>query len=136
LALGTPEHSLHAFHLLLLNVVGLDLIGSIAILAIRGVRLRDLQREKQIRHSVAVALDVVPGFDSVGSTVDVTLLGEREASIEVVCRRQFGGKVPETLAEEIVEQVANTTGCSSTVSVEVIPVLVHSNLHEARTLPA
>jgi uncharacterized hydrophobic protein (TIGR00271 family) len=126
LALGMPEHSLHAFYLLLLNVVGLDLVGSLTILVIRGVRRRHLDVEKRIRETVAATLDVVPGFISVGSTVDVTLLGEREANVDVVCRRHFGGKVPPTLATQICEDVAREAACRCDVNVEVVPLLTHA----------
>ncbi|HMR07461.1 MAG TPA: DUF389 domain-containing protein [Polyangiaceae bacterium] len=126
--LGTPEHSLNAFLLLLLNVVGLDLVGSVTILAIRGIRRRHLELEKQIRETTAVTLDVVPGFISVGSTVDITLLSEREAKLGVICRRRFGGEVPETLATTIAEDVERETGCRCDVSVEVIPLLTHAGI--------
>ena len=69
LALGTPEHSWNALYLLLLNVLSLDLISSSMILALWGVRRKYLDLEKSIRSAVAVTLDVVPGFISVGSTV-------------------------------------------------------------------
>ena len=126
LALGTPEHSLNAFLLMLLNVVGLDFVGSLSILAMRGVRRAHLDLEKAVRETVAVTLDVVPGFISVGSTVDVTLLSEREAKIYVVLRREFGGDVPATLAATIAADVAERTACRRCdVSVEVVPMLTH-----------
>ncbi|MBL9018465.1 MAG: hypothetical protein JNL83_30035 [Myxococcales bacterium] len=56
LALGTPEHSVHAI-LLLLNVVSLDVIGSLSILALRGVQRAHLDLEKRIREPVGVTLD-------------------------------------------------------------------------------
>lgn len=126
LALGTPAHSWQAFYLLLLNVVCLDLIGSVAILAMGGVRLRHLELEKRIRETVARTLDVVPGFVSVGSTVDITLIGEREARIDVIVRLRLGGEVPETLAASIHADVVERTGCRCDVTVEVIPLLTHS----------
>jgi uncharacterized membrane protein len=39
-ALGLPGHSLNAFYLMLPNVAGLDTIGSLTILLIRGIRRR------------------------------------------------------------------------------------------------
>jgi uncharacterized membrane protein len=131
LALGKPEHSLNALLLMLLNVVGLDLLGSIAILGIRGVRRQHLALEKQIREAVGVTLDVVPGFISVGSTVDVTLLGEHEARIDVVVRRRFDGEVPNTLADTIASDVAARAGCTCDVTVEVVPRLTHAGIPRA-----
>ena len=128
LVIGTPQHSVQAFFLLLLNVVGLDLIGSISILAVRGIRRRHLVLEKHIRQTVAVTLDVVPGFISVGSTVDVTLLGETEARVDVILRRRFGGEVPDTLAQTIASDVAEQTSCKCNVTVETIPLLTHEGI--------
>jgi hypothetical protein len=101
LALGTSEHSRNALYLLLLNVLSLDVFGRSVILALWGVRRKHLDLEKSIRSAVAVTLGVVPGFILVGSTVHVTLLGNHEALVDVILRRQFGGKVSETLAATI-----------------------------------
>ncbi len=128
LAMGTPEHSLHALYLLLLNVVSLDVIGSIAILAIRGIRVRHLVLEKEIRATLGQTLDVVPGFISVESTVDITLLADRQARIDVVVRRRFGGEVPETLAATIAADVERATKCQCDVMVEVVPLLTHAGI--------
>ena len=124
-ALGTPEYSWNAFGLLVLNVVALDVVGSITILVIRGVRRRHLDLENSIRETVALTLHLVPGFIPVGSTVNVTLLGEKDALVGVILRRRFGGKVPETLAATISDDILEKTFCRANVSVEVIPMLTH-----------
>lgn len=130
LALGTPHHSWSAFQLLLVNVLCLDVLGSTIILGMRGVRRRHLDLEKRIRDTVASRLDLAPGFVSVGSTVDVTLHSEQQVAVDVIVRRRFGGKVPETLAAEIAADVAEQTGCVSDVTVEVIPLMTYSNRGE------
>lgn len=124
-ALGTPEHSWNAFGLLLLNIAALDVVGSITILAVRGVRRRHLELEKCIRETVALTLHVVPDFIAVGSTVNVTLLGEKDALVGVILRHHAGGKIPETLAARISDDILEKTNCRSNVSVEVIPMLTH-----------
>jgi uncharacterized hydrophobic protein (TIGR00271 family) len=128
LALGELQHSINAFYLLLLNVVALDIVGSTAILFLRGVRFKYLELEKNIRSAVAVTLDVVPGFIAVGSTVHVTLLGHHCALINVILRRKFGGQVPQTLAESIAEDVERKTSIKTDVTVEVIPLLTHNGI--------
>ena len=70
-----------------------------------------------------MTLDVVPGFISVGSTVDVTLLGEHEARLDVVCRRRFGGKVPDSLAAQIAADVFELNGTRVHVAVMLSPGL-------------
>lgn len=130
LALGTPEHSLNAFYLLLLNIIALDLFGSSLILYFWGVRRVNLDLEKNIRSAVAFTLDLVPGFISVRSTVHVTLIGHHEALIDVILRRRFGGVVPENLATQIANDVRQKTSCRCNVTVQVIPMLLHSEFPE------
>ncbi|MGO9592139.1 MAG: hypothetical protein ACLPZ0_00080 [Steroidobacteraceae bacterium] len=62
------------------------------------------------------------------ATVHVTLLGNHEALVEVIVRRQFGGKVSETLAATLAAAIAAKTSCRSDVTVEVIPVLTHAGI--------
>jgi len=128
LALGRPEHSRDALYLLLLNVVSLDVIGSSAILALWGVRRKHLDLEKSIRGAVAATLGVMPGFISVGSTVHVTLLGNHEALVDIILRRQVGGKASETLAATIAADIAAKTSCRCDITVEIVPVLTHAGI--------
>lgn len=134
LALGVPNHSVNAFYLLLLNVVGLNVVGSMSILALRGISRRHLEVEKQIRAAVEKTLDVVPGFVSIGSSLDITLFNTSEARVEIVLRRRFGGEAPSTLAESVADHVLETTGCRTDVLVEVIPVITTSNRESAELL--
>jgi uncharacterized hydrophobic protein (TIGR00271 family) len=127
-ALGTPEHSRNAFHLLLLNVVALDIIGSMAILAIRGIHVKHLKLEKKVRETVAITLDVVPGFIAVGSTVNITLVNEHEVIVDILLRREFGGAVPQDLASKIADDILEKTSCKADISIEVIPLLTYSNM--------
>lgn len=127
-ALGTPEHSRNAFYLLLLNLVALDFIGSFTILAMRGVRRSHLELEKRIRETVAETLHVVPGFTAIDSTVDVTLLREQQANVDVIVRRRFGGAVPDTLAAQIAADVLAKARCQVDVTVEVVPLLTHGGI--------
>jgi uncharacterized hydrophobic protein (TIGR00271 family) len=128
LALEAPAYSRNALYLLLLNVLCLDLIGSSLILALWGVSRKHLDLEKSIRSAVAVTLGGTPGFISVGSTVHITLLGNHEALVDVILRRQVGGKATDTLAATIAADIAAKTSCRSDVTVEVIPVLTHAGI--------
>jgi uncharacterized hydrophobic protein (TIGR00271 family) len=130
-ALGKPEHSWNAFCLLLLNVAALDLVGSIAILAISGVRRRHLELEKSIRASVAGLLKGVPHFIALGSTVDVTLLGEHDAIVDVRLRRRLGGSIPDTLADQIGAEIMARASCQADVAVEIISMISHSGIRHS-----
>lgn len=126
--LDTPASSANAFMLLIVNLVGIDVIGSLFILAIRGVRLRYLEVEKKIRDATSTTLTDVPGFISVGSIIDVTLLNENEARVDVLLRREFRGEVPEHLAQAIASNVFAATSMRIDVAVEVVPILTHAGI--------
>lgn len=130
-ALGKPEQSWNAFCLLVLNVVALDLVGSIAILAISGVRRRHLELEKSIRGIVAGILKAVPDFIAIGSSVDVTLLGERDAIVDVRMRCQLGGSIPDTLADKISAKIITKTSCQADIAIEIISMISHISIRDS-----
>jgi uncharacterized hydrophobic protein (TIGR00271 family) len=126
--LESPANSVNAFMLLIVNLVGIDVIGSLSILAIRGVRRRYLEAEKSIRDVTSATIAGVSGFISVGSTIDVTLLNKNEARVDVLLRREFGGEVPEHLAQTIASSVLRATSMRIDVAVEVVPILTHAGI--------
>jgi len=128
LAFGKPEVAMRALFLMLLNIVGLNILGSGLILMLRGIRRRFLDQEKAVRQVTSEAIERVPGFIQEGSTIDVTLLSKNEVLISVILRRHFGGEVPKTLAASIAEDVQARTGCRSDISVDVIPLITHKGL--------
>lgn len=126
LAFGDPDVSMRALLLMGLNIIGLNILGSGAILLLRGIRRRHLDQEKAVRSVTASTVERVPGFIDEGSTINVTLLSNDEALINVVVRRHFGGEVPGTLAGTIAADVKARTGCRSDITVEVIPLITYS----------
>lgn len=128
LAFGNAEIAMRALLLMLLNIVGLNILGSGLILFIRGIHRRFLDQEKAVRQVTAETIERVPGFIDEGSTIDVTLLSKNEALINVILRRHFGGEVPKTLAASIAEDVETRTGCKSDITVDVIPLITHTGL--------
>lgn len=126
--LDTPANVANAFTLLIVNLLGINVIGSLSILAIRGVRRRYLEVEKKIRDVTSATIANVPGFISVGSIIDVTLLNEHEARVDVLLRRDFRGEVPEHLAETIASSVLAATSRKIDVAVEVVPILTHAGI--------
>ena len=126
--LGQPAISRNAFLLLLINIVGLDFLGSMLIMTLRGIRARHLVLEKTIRQTVQTTLDVVPGFISVGSTVNVTLLGETAAKVDIIMRNHWRGEVPSSLAQTISADIHDRAGCRTEITMEVIPLQTYSTL--------
>lgn len=126
LALGQPAISRNALLLLLVNVVGLDILGSMLMLSLRGVRPRYLRLENAIRQAAESTLARVPGVLLRASTVDVTLLGESAADIRAAVRCAGDRPPPSELAREIAGAVQERTGCHSEVTVDVIPAQSYS----------
>ena len=127
LALGELRVSRNALLLLLVNVVGLDLVGSSLTLALRGVRRRYLNLEKRVRQAVEFALAGAVGITLVASAIEVTLLGDLEAQVVVRIRNAAGHDVLGDLARSVVETIRARTGCRSEVTIEMVPSLTYSN---------
>lgn len=125
--LDTPVDATNAFMLLMVNLVGIDVVGSLSILAIRGVRRQYLDVEKKIRDVTSSTIADVSGFISLGSVVDVTLLNPNEAEIDVLLRRAFGGDLAETIASHVLR----ATSMRVNVTVQVVPVLTHTGIPTA-----
>ena len=69
-----------------------------------------------------------PGVTALGSTINVTLLTDTAAKVNVTVRSLETDQVPGTLAEEITNQIHQKAGCRSEVSVELIPTQIYSML--------
>lgn len=126
LALGQPAISRNALLLMMVNVVGLDILGSMLMLALRGVRAKYLVLENAVRRAAESALAGVPGVLLRASTVDVTLLGGRAVDIRAAVRCSDDSPLPCALAREIAGAVQERTGCRSEVTVDVIPSVSYS----------
>ena len=128
LAFGRLDISRNASLLLMVNVLGLDILGSMLMLALRGIRPRHLVLEKAIRRTVESTLVAVPDVMPVGSTINVTLLSDTVASVYVTLRNQAGRTVPDSIAQTIATHVKDETSCRSEVTVEIIPCQTFSTL--------
>ena len=126
LALGQPTVSRNAFLLLLVNVLGLDIVGSTLMLALRGVRGRYLALETAIRQAVQLTVAAEPDVSLAASTIDVTLLGDTAADVHVTVRNSDAKATPSTLAQAIAMAIQDRTGCRSEVTVEMIPYQSYS----------
>jgi uncharacterized hydrophobic protein (TIGR00271 family) len=130
LAFGRLDISRNAFLLLVVNVLGLDVFGSMLMLALHGIRVKYFKIEKTIRQTVESTLDAVPDAVPVSRTINVTLLSAIAARVYVTVRNQAGNTIPGTLAQTIGINVKNVTDCRSEVTVEVIPCQTYSTLDE------
>ncbi|MFL7893407.1 MAG: DUF389 domain-containing protein [Anaerolineales bacterium] len=128
LAFGRLDISYNALLLMVVNVLGLDIFGSMFMLVFRGIRYKYLLMEKKIRHAVESALVADLAEIPNEFAVNVTLLGENVATIHVRVENQQGEKIPETLAQSIGTHVYQKTHFKSEVSLEIIPIQVYSTI--------
>ena len=112
----------------MVNVLGLDIVGSTPVLALRGVRVQYLRLEKAIRRTAIWLLSTVSGVRLVGSEINVTLLNPTTASVHMTVRTQVGEQVPASLAQTIATEIEDRTGCHCEVSVDLMPYQSYSTL--------
>jgi uncharacterized hydrophobic protein (TIGR00271 family) len=121
LAFGRPDISRNAFWLLVVNVIGLDFVGSMLMLAVQGVRRRYLASEKRIRE---VAQEVISGrlaLSPVAIVVHVVLLNDTAADVRTLVFYQAGSTLPAAMAEDVAAAIADEMGYRSQVVLEFIP---------------
>lgn len=128
LAFGRLDISRNALLLLLVNVLGLDFLGSMLVLAVRGVRARYLNLEKAVRRTAETVLSRAPGVTLVGSVINVTLLSPGAAKVDVTARHQPGEIVPDSLAQTIGDELQSGIGCRGEVTVDLIPSQTYTTL--------
>ncbi len=120
--------SLNAFWLLIINILGLNFLGSILILILRGVRLRYLVLEKTIRQTVIDKLAESLDVSSQKITANVVLLDETTTDIQATVYKESDFSIPESLAQSVTSEIKAKTGYLSKVTIEIIPHQVHSTL--------
>jgi len=128
LAFGRMDISQNALLLLLMNVLGLDIVGSMVMMALRGIRVHYLTIEKAVRRTAEKAILSVPEIIPVSSTINVTLLSDTIASVHVSLRNQGSEMAHSSLAQLIANKILDETGCRSEVTIEIIPSQTYSTL--------
>ena len=120
--------SLNAFWLLLVNILGLNFLGSILMLTLRGVRLRYLVHEKTIRQTVIDKLAETLNISSQKMTANVVMLDETTVEVQATVYKESEFSIPNDLAQSITSEIEAKTGSLSTVTIEIIPRQVHLTL--------
>jgi len=121
LAFGRFDISVHSFCLLIINVISLDIIGSLPVLYLWGIRPQLLQLENRIRRTAERVIRDIVKADRV--LAEVTLHSSEKADVRV---RLYASEVHEhtgrLLAENVSKEIKKETGVSNTVRIIVIPV--------------
>jgi len=121
LAFGRFDISVHSLCLLIINVISLDIIGSLPVLYVWGIRPQLLQLENRIRRTAERVIRDVVKADRV--LAEVTLHSSEKADVQV---RLYAFEAHEhtdrLLAENVSKEIKKETGVSNTVRIIVIPV--------------
>ena len=128
LALGRLNIGWHAFSLLMVNILGLDIFGSMLMLWLHGVRVSYRAMETTIRRSVESSLAAALGAIPLANTINVTLLGPAAAKVHITVRHKVGETHLADLARAIGDEINNRLGYRSEVMVETIPCQTYSTL--------
>jgi len=135
-AFGRPEISRNAFLLLVVNVIGLDFLGSTLMLAIRGVRPRHLALEKTIRKTVETTIASRLTDPPVEIAANVVLLSDKTTDVHATVHCGPASSLPASLAQAITAEIEARSGCRSKVLVEMTPCQTYSTLRPEEVVPA
>ena len=128
LGFARPDIAIRAFWLLMVNVLGLDILGSTLTLGLRGVRPRYLRMEQAIRRAVTGVLAGATGVALTDSVVDVTLLNPGIATVHVTAYTSGDTPPAPDLAHRMAESVGATAGFRAAVTVDLVPRQTYSTL--------
>jgi uncharacterized hydrophobic protein (TIGR00341 family) len=126
LALTNFDICWNAFLLLLVNVLGLDIIGGMVLLWLYGVRSQFHILETTIRRTVESTVTAILGDISDGSIISVTLIDPISVKIHAALKHQAAEKHLATLARKIGDEIKNQLNYRSEVMVETIPCQTYS----------
>lgn len=126
LAFGRVDIVLSSFTLLLINLIGLNVIGGISVLSLWGITPQLLQLEKRISKISEDTLNEVAKADELST--DVTLHSYTNADIRVNLQTtETPNPTHQLLAEIIAEAIKKETGVSNCVRIIVTPVCIGSS---------
>lgn len=126
LAFGRVDIVLSSFTLLLINLIGLNVIGGISVLSLWGIKPQLLQLEKRISKISEDTLNEVAKADEL--SIDVTLHSYTNADIRVNLQTtETPNQKHQLIAEIIAEAIKKETGVSNCVKIIVTPVCICSS---------
>jgi uncharacterized hydrophobic protein (TIGR00271 family) len=120
LAFGRPDIALRSLALLCVNVLAIDTIGSMFVLALRGVRKRWLELERNVRQIIETTVDTISSGDVEESLASVTLLSAHRVCVYVVIRNYAGDPVPDGFSQTLAARIKDATGCQAEVLIDEI----------------
>jgi uncharacterized hydrophobic protein (TIGR00271 family) len=125
IAFGQMSIARNAAALLIINVLALDVLGSMLIFILRGIRKRYFNLERTLRQIAESALQDISEAAHDHSCVDVVLLSEVDARLQITLHGHTD-EIPADFAQEISQKILQQANCTSEVFVEISPCQVYS----------
>jgi len=125
LAFSRFDISIHSLSLLMINVISLDIVGSLPVLYLWGIRPKPLQLENKIKEvTEAVAKKAV----EIGEiSVEVTLRSYRKADVDLrVYGIDFDKEGYKLLAKKVSERIKRETGVAGNVRIHISPAIIYT----------
>jgi len=126
LAFNRPDITLQSFGLLMINVVCLDLIGSMPVLYLWGVGLKPLQIEKKIRETTKKTINDIVKADEI--SIEVILHSFDKADVHVRLHAfETYERGEQLLARRVSEEIKKEIEVSNSVRMITIPVSMYTS---------
>ncbi len=125
LAFGNFAISRNAAALLIVNVLALDVLGSMLIFLLRGMRKQHFDLERGTRKIAESALGEISEMVHLNSVVDITLQNDSEADIFITLRGH-ANDISTDFAKGISQRVLERTACRSKITVEFSPTQMYA----------
>jgi uncharacterized membrane protein len=126
IAFGNISIARNALALLIINVLALDILGSMLIFILRGIRKRYFDLERKLRKAAELALKDISVVVHDNSIVDISLLNEADANLHITLRG-YTEEIPTDFAQELSRKILQEANCTSEVMVELSPWQVFTN---------
>jgi len=125
LAFARFDISLHSLGLLAINLLSLDVIGSVPVLYLWGIGSKPLQLENKIREITERVAKEAVKVDKI--SVDVTLQNYTRSDVDVrVHAVEFNKEAYTFLVKKISERIKRETGAAGNVRIKISPAIVYA----------
>jgi uncharacterized membrane protein len=124
-AFGDLTITRNAAILLIVNILALDILGSMSIFLLRGIRKEYFNLEKALRQIVEQRLEKISKAMYNNSVIDITLQSKNKAHV-LLTLRGYDHQISSDLAQSLNREILLQTECRSDVIIEFSPCQIYS----------
>lgn len=124
-AFGDLTVAWNAAKLLIVNILALDVLGSMSIFLLRGIRKEYFNLENALRQIVEQSLEEISEVVYNNSIIDITLQSKNQAQV-LLTLRGYDHQISSDLAQTLNREIWLRTECRSDVIIEFSPCQIYS----------